>query len=339
MAPLKRIMDSGGAHDNTLGNQRVFSFAEIVKGRDASVRVTADGLFYAVDLVMVMTGKDRDHAGQTLRGLSEETFSSLNFSERKMPGKGNANTKLVSFQNAIELAMVLPGKIARETRVNFSDIIKRYLAGDQSLVKEIQANAASDSPIAQMARASTGDAGSDEVSRKRQLAREETLFEMEMAERKQRLLQMTAETQSKIADTRAKAVAVQQSLLDQYTSLCPGKTLDDRARLMFQDSLLNLMPSQGVLAIENGVAVSTPEDTRPLTISVFAAEEGKCYDTKALQRIGAIMSNLYQKKYGNRASRHEQFTDGAVRPVRSYTRKDQDMLREAFCVFDSQKKP
>ena len=40
------------------------SFAEIVKGRDASVRMTDDGYLYAVDLAMVMTGKDRDYAGQ-----------------------------------------------------------------------------------------------------------------------------------------------------------------------------------------------------------------------------------------------------------------------------------
>jgi len=32
------------------------SFAEIIDGRDAGVRVTSDGLLYAVDLVMVMTG-------------------------------------------------------------------------------------------------------------------------------------------------------------------------------------------------------------------------------------------------------------------------------------------
>ena len=43
---------------------KTISFVEIVKGRDASVRVTEDGLLYAVDLVMVMTGKDRDHASQ-----------------------------------------------------------------------------------------------------------------------------------------------------------------------------------------------------------------------------------------------------------------------------------
>ena len=37
-------------------NQKVMSFAEVVQGRDATVRVTPDGMLYAVDLVMVMTG-------------------------------------------------------------------------------------------------------------------------------------------------------------------------------------------------------------------------------------------------------------------------------------------
>lgn len=44
--------------------KKTISFAEIVHGRDASVRVTEDNLLYAVDLAMVVTGKDRDHAGQ-----------------------------------------------------------------------------------------------------------------------------------------------------------------------------------------------------------------------------------------------------------------------------------
>ncbi len=40
------------------------SFAEIVKDRDSSVRVTGDRLLYAVDLVMVMHGSDRNYASQ-----------------------------------------------------------------------------------------------------------------------------------------------------------------------------------------------------------------------------------------------------------------------------------
>ena len=56
-------------------------------------------------------------------------------------------TKLLSFQDAIELIMVLPGKMAKETRAKFADVLTRYMAGDPSLIGEIHANALSTSPI------------------------------------------------------------------------------------------------------------------------------------------------------------------------------------------------
>lgn len=65
---------------------KYISFDEIVQGRDSQVRVTDDGLIYAVDLVMVVTGKDRDHASQALRGLSNDVFSVERFVQRKFPG-------------------------------------------------------------------------------------------------------------------------------------------------------------------------------------------------------------------------------------------------------------
>ena len=43
---------------------KMISFAEIVQGRDASVRVTEDRLLYAVDLAVLGTGQSRDDAAQ-----------------------------------------------------------------------------------------------------------------------------------------------------------------------------------------------------------------------------------------------------------------------------------
>lgn len=320
-----------GMLSSVLPDQKFFSFAEIVQGRDSSVRITDDRLLYAVDLCMVMTGLERNQAGMTLRRLTEDVFPSIKLIDRKLSGKGNAHTKLISFQDAIELVMVLPGKIAKETRVRFADIIKRYLAGDQSMVSEIQANAASEAPIAQLARASLDSDLEETVSRKRQLKREDVLFELELAERRQRVMQSAAETQ-------AITVGTQKTLRDEYTSLCPGQIMDDRARLMFKDNLLNLaaLPAPSAQrTIEDGVLVASPaDDARPMTASTLAAETGKRYSNKALQRIGAIMSKNYEAKYGQKASQHEQYTDGAVRLVRSYTRRDKDMLLEAFRLYD-----
>ena len=114
------------------------SFAEIVQGRDSSVRITDDGLLFAVDLAMVMTSKNRNDAGQALRNIPDEFFSSVKITERNTGGSGNSKTKLVSFEDAIELVMVLPGKVAKETRCKFRDVIRHYTLTSKPMMKRSQ---------------------------------------------------------------------------------------------------------------------------------------------------------------------------------------------------------
>lgn len=119
---------------------RVFSFAEVVTGRDSSVPVTDDGMFHAIPFVMVMSGKNNNDAGRAIRNIPNEIFQSEKISERQLSKRGGYPTKLISFQDAIELAMVIPGKIARKTRKLFVDIIIRYLDGDETMCHEIKNN-------------------------------------------------------------------------------------------------------------------------------------------------------------------------------------------------------
>jgi hypothetical protein len=116
------------------------SFEGIVKGRDSTIRVTADGLLSAVDLVMVVTGKDRDHSGKMLRRLPERDFSSDNFIQRMLSTHGGCKTKLVTLHHAAKLVMVLPGKSSKRYQKQFADILIRYLDGDLSMCSEIANN-------------------------------------------------------------------------------------------------------------------------------------------------------------------------------------------------------
>ena len=59
-----------------------------------------------------------------------------------MSRNGGHPTKLVSFQDAIELIMVIPGKVATECRVNFADIIKRFVNGDERMHADLEQNKA-----------------------------------------------------------------------------------------------------------------------------------------------------------------------------------------------------
>ena len=71
--------------------------------------------------------------------------------------------------------MVLPGKMAKETRAKFADVLTRYMAGDGSLIGEIHANALSTSPIAQLARGGDGGATSGSSLGKRSAGEEPTM--------------------------------------------------------------------------------------------------------------------------------------------------------------------
>jgi hypothetical protein len=69
------------------------SFASIRQDNDAYVRVTDDGLLIAVDLAMLVTGKNKNDAGKDLRNLKEQNI----LTARDFPGSGNRGVRLVAF--------------------------------------------------------------------------------------------------------------------------------------------------------------------------------------------------------------------------------------------------
>ena len=197
-------------------SSKIFSFSEIVKGRNSSVRVTDDGLLYAVDLTMAMTGLARDQAGLVLRRLFNKftKFTTISMIDRLFAGGGHP-TKLITFEHAIELAMILPGETAKETRVAFANIIRRYLAGDKSLITEVEQNAYSSDSISQMARESINKENNptkERTFRKRGLEQDDTLMQL----------------------------IIQKTIIDTYTSLCENRVIDADAKLLFRENILKI---------------------------------------------------------------------------------------------------
>ena len=134
--------------------QRIFNFNEIIS--HAYVPVTEDNMLYAPELISVINGNGKSYANQVLSRISKKDFDSSKIIERQINGR---KIKLINFGDAILLIMVIPGRTATQARMKFADIIRRYLGGDHSLLVEINANAQSDDPIAQMARASLASDG------------------------------------------------------------------------------------------------------------------------------------------------------------------------------------
>ena len=63
-----------------MSNSKSISFDELVKGRNSTVRMRPDELLYAVDLVMVVTGKNQHDAARVIKDLSNDDFSQVIFS-------------------------------------------------------------------------------------------------------------------------------------------------------------------------------------------------------------------------------------------------------------------
>jgi hypothetical protein len=319
-----------------LGCSKLFSFAEVVKGCDASVRVTDDSLFYAVDLAMVISGKDRNNAGRDLRDLPDAVFQSTKFVDRQISNHGGHKTKLVSFENALELIMVLPGKVAKETRKAFASIIHRYLAGDKSLITDIEANAGSSSPIAQLARASLPEPN-DHENRIKRIKRED--LELDMAERRLRLEEGVHRLEE---SRRGKALEHTSTAIELIKSFT---VLDERTSLQFEDHIKNVILSSGrsffhpnqqqaLLANNNNGSNGQPgpvsiNETESLSVSVLVGEMGHRCTDKDIQSIGRVMAGKYREKYGKEPTKHKQFVKGNYVPVNSYMVRDRAMMEQA----------
>lgn len=297
------------------------SFAEIIHGRDSTVRVTHDHLIYAVDLVMVVTALERKHAGQALRRVVDKNLLGFNLKHRNTGGQGNSKTEMVDLKEALQLIMVLPGDMAKTVRAQIGDIMTKFFAGDKSLVNQIHANASSTSPIAQMARESLGmTQGDDPVAVGFKRRREEL-----------ELLKLEEEIKG-LAQNR---VMTLQDKLEQIRDPDSSK-LDERTRLMFQDAYMNmLINSQSSAATHQATLTNGPSNT-PISISSVAAELGYKPTTNDAKRIGVDIKKRYLKLHNNQPPpKHDQLCEGRVTQVNSYTEQDKPLLIEALRAYFS----
>jgi hypothetical protein len=255
---------------------------------------------------------------QVILRIPDTVFDSSNFIERQLSKHGGHKTKLVSLRNAMQLVMVLPGKMAKETRAQFAGVIERYIAGDMSLHEEIEANAGSSNGMARLARKSLkenmthGEESSEQVGFKRKREQLEYL--------------KTEEEIRCMAQTRILAACAE---LERYRD--PSRNnLDERTRLMMQDSLQN-----SILNTCFSVSLTTTKSNpnTPISIASVAKELGYKPTTTDAKRIGLDLRKRYIDKHGSPPTKHDQLCDGRVTQVNSYTEQDRSLVEEALHAY------
>lgn len=288
---------------------------------DATIRFTViDGVQYLStrDLIMHVCGKDNNQSAEIWRRLPEVKKKELAAVDFKFPGRGQHDQQVITFPAALQLIVILPGENAKKNRDAIMQIVLRYFAGDRSLIQEIESNAKSNHPIAQMARASLD---SDKKNTPSKVSRKREYEQLEYEERLAALARTRVETQ--------------KMNIDLYASLCgPHPRIDDRARLLFKDVVMNTATATGPVTRAPSQPQITPSGEIPvkeqsagfLTISTVASYMGYTFDTKQLMKVGVAVKNAYKAKYGEEPPKHEQFVGGAVRRVNTYQEKDRELM-------------
>ena len=242
----------------------------------------------------------------------------------------------MTFTDALELVMLLPGKVAKETRAKFVDIIKKYLAGDQSLIREVEANAQSSAPISQMARAALA-AEAMPVQNEISLPNKRKLEELEIAKLEADIGSRRAETEAKRVETEARRHLVNHEHITKctasYQDMCKDTVMDERARLIFKDLYLNMaMLREQPVAAGGGQALlaNGPSPNKPISLSLVAGELGLKIPSNELISIGGELKKRYVEKHGKSPPKHDQLCDGRVTKVNSYLESDRPLVEEVL---------
>jgi hypothetical protein len=105
------------------------------------LRTTPSGELALIDVAIIFTGLNNNHAGFAVRRLLQEypEFHS-SIVKFKFSGRGRQTIDVAPLATAIEFAFLLPGRAAANIRRQAAMLMVRYLGGDTTLVEEVYSN-------------------------------------------------------------------------------------------------------------------------------------------------------------------------------------------------------
>ena len=203
-------------------------------------------------------------------------------------------TPVMTLQALQRLLVILGGKVSSDFRTIVLGVFTRYMAGDRTMLEEIQANAVSDAPIHQAYRqALVQEPVVDAAGAKRQLELEIEERKLALEERKLALEERKSRMPTDLQEKNMQNVQMFAGLL---TSLNPDWKKDARLRLQLEDSMKNAYFTPGQPLITNGEAQVSL--TRSIDVSTVAQDLGMRLKDGDKLAIGKLWKQKYDRPMG-----------------------------------------
>jgi hypothetical protein len=250
------------------------------------------------------------------------------------PGRGQRDTPCMTIRGLQRLLMILGGKVASEFREIIEGTFTRVMAGDQTLIEVINANAVSQAPLQQAYRAALAQEPVSPVldnaclGQKRE--RDELMQDLELAERKLRLDEGRHRLEDSKRDKALEYVGRGVELMD---SLKGRANIDERTKLQIEDHVKNIiLSSSGCYSPAKAITAEgepAANELESLSVSVLATDMGfRCTDRELIS-IGRSMAKRFREKYQREPSKHTQYVKGNFIPVNSYMERDRALMEQA----------
>lgn len=228
------------------------------------------------------------------------------------------------------LLIIQGGKVAADYREIIEGTFTRVMAGDQSLIEVINANAASQAPVQQAFRAALAQEPVAPVLDEACLGKKREHNEISqdlLADRKLRL----EEAEFRLKE-REKALEHLHRGMELIDSLKARNNMDEQTKLQFEDHIKNVFLSASSQFLPQRVIPDgAPVESEPtLFVSDVAKKMGYACLDRELISIGRLIAKKFRVKHnGEEPSKRGQKIQGAMVQVNSYTEQDRDLVEQA----------
>jgi hypothetical protein len=280
-----------------------------------------------MDFVMAVTGQNNDRAAKTIRNLKDVNSQFLTKLEmHQFPGRSQREQYVLCASEAIQLLMMLPGKVAREFRLESANLLTKVFAGDPDIHRLLEENSLSDGPLQQMCRAEVN-------SNKREL--DLMAPDPEMVAIKRRIVM--EKLQQELDVTR---IGGMKQLVDGHLmgmSASKRKWLDQTFENYVIDIVFRGENTQQITNGEDVGGMVYTNDDAPYTIADYLLEIGVVDDVHNVisKAIGLIASRIYLEEYGSRPVKKDVYLHkySGPRGVNQYTKRDKHIIAEAYTEY------
>ena len=227
----------------------------------------------------------------------------------KFPGQGQRETPTMTLAGLQKLVLHIGGKFGAKYRELLSDTFRRAMAGDESLIQDVQANAASNAPMQQLYRESLAEEPAVDLPLGG--VTETPVINLEHKRKLEELEMKKLEV-----DIERQEIENHANMVREYKSLCPNGELDEAARKRFMSSISSLANKRAFRCLTVGERLNVR-----ITVEQVASDLGLLLDSSQLISAKIWASKAYEAKYGEKPVKHAH--------VCTYTAKDRDLIEKA----------